>query len=126
MAGDLKQNEYLNILEAPSPAARAGAEPQAKPGFVHRYGRVAIGMGPSKGLPGPAQPAPSAAVMAALSRGDFDEVERMGLEAFQHRLSPQFVSAKQNRPRQGEKWNMMGCTLAGTPRGPGMASRAPE
>src|SRR4029434_7061867 len=46
------------------------------------------------------------------------EVERMGLAAFRLRESREFRTAKRNRPRAGELWDMPNCTtVVPTPAG---------
>ena len=42
------------------------------------------------------------------------ETELLGVEALQLRASEAYVAAKQNRPRDGERWDMPGCD--GAPR----------
>ena len=46
-----------------------------------------------------------------------NEVERLGLAGLRLRETAEFRQAKDSRPRQGEDWNMEGCTsVVPTPR----------
>ncbi len=113
MAGDLEVNEYLTVLEQPVRAAPTedGAAGRAGPApYLHRYGdRVLIGLEHAPRLPGARTfAAPSAVPEPILAR--LTETERLGLEALSLRQQPEYVAAKLARPREGEAWNMLGCT----------------
>jgi hypothetical protein len=118
MAGDLPFEEILVIHEeaaaavaaagsatAPVPAEALTGEAAGR--VLHRYGdRVEIRMGAAEG--GAQVPRVSSAVLGQLS-----ETERLGVKALQLRVSKPYVKAKENRPRQGDVWDMPGC--AGPP-----------
>src|SRR5690606_22755625 len=72
---------------------------------IHRYGRVRILAEPEIEA---AETAPPRVV--GEPPGGLNEVERLGLEALQLRLSDDYRSAKQRRPRDGEEWDMPDCT----------------
>ncbi|MTW17926.1 hypothetical protein GJ689_17095 [Rhodoplanes serenus] len=111
MAGDLNFPEYLSVLDDAAAALSVHAAPRPLR-FVHRYGdRVLIGTDPVPLPAGTAQRAlTEASAPGAALPADLDETERLGVEAFQLRLQPEFLSAKQQRPRDGQPWNMQGCT----------------
>ncbi|MEJ2889641.1 FG-GAP repeat domain-containing protein [Actinomycetospora aeridis] len=74
----------------------------------------------------------AAAAAVAPELTDPTEVEELGLAAFRLRESDEFRSAKRHRPRQGEAWDMVGCTpepptsTARTAAAPGTAEGAAE
>ncbi len=109
MAGDLNLTERLSILgNSAALAAPTGTRPMR---FVHRYGdKVLIGLEPSRVMPGVADDALAERSAAAARVAGLSEVERLGVAAFQRRLDPQYKRAKQNRPRDGQPWDMEGCT----------------
>ena len=101
MAGDIEVKESA-VLETAARAAHASA---TGPGAViHRYGRVQIVAAPREGAE-----APPARAMD-LAPGGLTEVERLGLSALRLRESREFRTAKRNRPRAGEPWDMPNCT----------------
>jgi len=124
MAGDLPFNEYLTIIDpGAAPAAAAPAVPA-----VHRYGnRVFIGLEPAvdRAVAGARTFAAATAVPDAVTAG-LTESERMGIEAFRRRQEPGYIAAKRSRPRDGEPWNMRGCTESTAAVLPAAALRALE
>lgn len=110
MAGDLDVNEYVTVLEQPI-AAPAPDDGSGRPGpYLHRYGdRVLVGLEHSPQLPG-ARTFGAASAVPESSLARLSETERLGLEAFRLRQQPDYTAAKQARPREGEPWNMLGCT----------------
>jgi hypothetical protein len=109
MAGDLNLTEHLSILR-PTEALLAGAAEILPIQFIHRYGdKVLIGLEPPQdtgtSIAATTEEAPHAAALEGLS-----EIERLGVAAFQLRVAPSFKRAKQQRPRDGQPWNMSGCT----------------
>ncbi|MEN3275392.1 MAG: hypothetical protein V7631_1182 [Massilia sp.] len=112
MAGDLNSTEYVTILGDSAAASEAIPEVPRSGQIVHRYGnRVLIGTEPLPQREAGAQQfnmTEQAAIAASV--GGLSETERLGLEAFQLRLAPQYKSAKQRRARDSELWNMQGCT----------------
>jgi Ricin-type beta-trefoil lectin domain-like len=126
MSGDLNINEQLIIvdkpgLEAASLSQDAAPETsQAIPGRVlHVYGdRVRI----VEQQPGveskPLARAPTRE-FGVMANGALTELEALGVAAFRLRSSPEYVKTKQNRPRQGQKWNLPpgGCTGVAPPPG---------
>jgi hypothetical protein len=107
MAGDLPFEEVL-VIHHPDMAATPALVADTAPGRVlQRFGdRVEIRLGAGAGG-GASIPDIPEAVLASLS-----ETERLGVQALQLRASPGFVSAKANRQREGEVWNMPGCSGA--------------
>jgi hypothetical protein len=112
MAGDLQINERLIIVDTPGLEAatfaeeRAPGAPEAGPGrVIHVYGDKVRIVEQEPGV----QAAPSArgpmSEFGAMRHGGLSELESMGVAAFTLRSSPEYVAAKQNRPRQGEPWN---------------------
>jgi len=111
MAGDLKVPEHLTILPDAGAALALDAPGGPQPTrFVHRYGdRVLIGLDPPR-VRDDVQPlALTGHAAAEASAEGLSETERLGLEAFRHRLQPQYVRAKQHRARDQQPWNMQGC-----------------
>lgn len=106
MAGDLAVPEYLTILDPQMAGAAAGILPPQ----THRFGRVQIGLErPAGDIGGRALRVDAAAVPSA-TLSSLSETERLAVEAFRLRLAPQYATAKQSRPREGQDWNMMGCS----------------
>src|SRR5687768_7167759 len=101
MAGD------LGIIE------RAAIESAELGRVIHQYGRLKIFAIPEE--------AEKTAVrsFAAVSPQGLTELEQLGLAALQLRESPQYRTAKENRPRAGEQWDMQCTTEA--PLSPGAA-----
>ena len=99
MSGDLNVSEQAVLDDFPG--LRSGADPNPP---IHQYGRIRIAVVPDGGGPlrnGLAPDAPPE---------DLTETERLGLDALRLRDSQEFRTAKENRPRQGEPWDMTGCT----------------
>jgi hypothetical protein len=122
MAGDLPINERLIIGDATS-AARAldtgTAEPER---ILHTYGsRVRIveaGIIPEVRAPTRELRAATDSLARQVPPGEqLTELESLGVAAFQLRLSQRYFTAKQNRPRQGEVWNLPegGCSRMAPP-----------
>ena len=116
MAGDLPFEEILVIhgvqedAAAPSPGgpptepAPPATEASDAP-VLQRFGdRVEIRLGAADGG-GVQMPDIDPAVLESLS-----VTERFGVEALQLRASYEFTEAKANRPRDGELWDMPGCS----------------
>ena len=120
MAGDLPFEEIL-VINGPTDdgATREVGPPQAPAPPVSEYGdapvlqrygdRVEIRLGSTDGG-GAVVPDISPEVLATLT-----ETELLGVEALQLRASDAYVAAKQNRPRDGERWDMPGCDGAPRP-----------
>src|SRR4051794_39325648 len=102
MAGDLPISERVVFDQAEPQIALA---PSAAAPVIHRYGR--IGIVAETGAAAASVPGQRA---AAADRDDLTEVERLGLAALDLRESAAYREAKQNRPRQGEQWDMGNCT----------------
>jgi hypothetical protein len=86
------------------PEGEAAGEGRAR--VIHRYGDLSI-------LALPDGETPVGVVRADELREGPDglgELERLGLAALQLRESEEFRSAKLRRPRNGELWDMQGCT----------------
>jgi hypothetical protein len=102
MAGDLPISERV-VFDQSGP--RAALAPGREAPVIHRYGRIGIvaeaGAG-SSSVPGQRS--------AVADRNDLTEVERLGLAALDLRESAAYRTAKDNRPRQGEQWDMGDCT----------------
>lgn len=116
MAGDLKATERAML-------SGTGDDPDFPHRVIHRYGRVEITVVPDD-VPGstlPRQLAPESPPK------DLTETEALGLEALRLRGSSGFRAAKENRPRNGEPWDMHGCARplpSLTAGAPGTAVRA--
>jgi hypothetical protein len=116
MAGGLPVREGVVIGEGPgAPSAQTLAE--SGPGrIVHRYGRVGIvhvEPGDDEGSWGQSPRSAS-----DLSEDDLDGLsagERLGVEALRMRESEEFRAAKRQRPRDGEAWDLGGCTNVVSP-----------
>ncbi len=105
MAGDLNITEWAVIEEtAPALGDVAGRE-HGRP--IHRYGRVGIYADPQRA--GTARAAGEPPDLGRLPGGP-NEAERLGLAALQLRESEDYRTAKRNRPRAGEAWDMPDCT----------------
>jgi hypothetical protein len=118
MAGDLRLRERAVLDVGPAAAAERGrGEPER---VIHRYGRLSILAAPEAAGEAPVERA------APPDAGELTEVERLGLEALRLREAGDYRQAKENRPRQGEDWNMEGCTtVVPTPRAaPAVGARA--
>ena len=99
MSGDLNVSEQAVLDDFPG--LRSGADPNPP---IHQYGRIRIAVVPEGDGPlrnGLAPDAPPE---------DLTETERLGLDALRLRDSQEFRTAKENRPRQDEPWDMTGCT----------------
>lgn len=112
MAGDLPFEEVLVIHDAGAPSAEPRAAELVRAGepttpVLQRFGdRVEIHLGADEGT-GARIPEVPEAVLESLS-----ETERFGVEALQLRASPEFATAKADRPYDGERWDMPGCVEA--------------
>src|SRR5215210_4887832 len=95
MAGDIEVMERA-VLEG----ATRGAER-----VIHQYGRLDI-----LAIPNEESEAASRRLAAEISPSGLTEVEQLGLAALRLRESGEFRTAKQNRPRAGELWDMPDCT----------------
>jgi len=102
MAGDLDITERAVLEGAAQPSAAAPAWGTT----IHRYGRVSI-----VAAPGPADDrlVPGAAELTGSLDG-LSEVEQLGVAALRLRESESYRTAKQNRPRADEDWDMPSCT----------------
>lgn len=81
-------------------------------GVVHQYGSrvVIVGVAPtdaeSLATVAPAAAAPTdAATVSAGVKAQLDEIGALGLEALSLRVSPEYASAKANRPLEGQPWD---------------------
>ena len=111
MAGDVKIREHLTILRGAAAMRAALGGKLDVPRAVHRYGeKVVIGLEAVRPDAGADYSAVTEEAAPKAQLEGLSEIERMGVEAFQLRLSPEFEQAKRNRPRDGEEWNMHGCT----------------
>jgi hypothetical protein len=123
MAGDLRVTERV-VAESDSDARAAELGVGTQERAIHRYGRLAVLAGPQQAY----REAPGSQereVRDAL--GDLTEVERLGLEALSLRESDDYRQIKDERPRDGEIWDMEGCTsVVPMPRAavPGIGARA--
>src|SRR5262245_65833133 len=97
MAGDIEVMERAVLEGAPRGAELAPTGPWR---VIHRYGRLKILAIPRE----EADPA-TRRLGAEISPTGLREVERMGLAALRLRKSREFRTAKQNRPRPGERWD---------------------
>jgi hypothetical protein len=113
MAGDLDISEYLHVLDAAGAASSARTAVTGvgtiQPPFIHRYGERVLIASESGGADSPST-LPEAAAMLVVGASGFSEVEQLGLAAFQLRNEPQYKRAKRNRRRNGQAWNMRGCS----------------
>ncbi|MBM2618523.1 VCBS repeat-containing protein [Actinoplanes sp. LDG1-06] len=101
MAGDLGITERTVWNQPEAALAPAAGEQDER--IIHRYGRLGILAVPRGG------PADSAAE-AIPATDELSDVERIGLSAFRLRESAEFRTSKDNRPRDGETWDMPDCT----------------
>jgi hypothetical protein len=107
MAGDIDVTERA-VLEV---AARGAELLTTWPGrVIHQYGRLNI-----LAIPKEVAQAASRSLTAKISPSGLTEVERLGLAALRLRESRKFRTAKQNRPRSGELWDMRDCTTVVPP-----------
>ena len=119
MAGDLPIEEILVVHgvepqgegEADEGTGTRPVEAADEPGrLLHRYGeRVQIRVGGGEGG-GARVPELSDDVLEGLT-----ETERFGIAALRLRASDDYVAAKANRPREGDRWNMPGCDMVPQP-----------
>ncbi|RKH73416.1 VCBS repeat-containing protein [Corallococcus aberystwythensis] len=98
-----------------SPEAQPGAREGPAPRTVHTYGKRVHIIGSTSPralqLPMPASVYPNASEVPRELTGTLDRVESLGLAALRLRQSSAYQTAKQQRPRQGQPWNMRGnCT----------------
>ncbi|MXP65237.1 hypothetical protein E0493_17975 [Roseomonas sp. M0104] len=116
MADVSAADETISIRPSPglAPQTRAAGAAGAPAGGppLHRFGTVEI----MRATPGAGGQVPQIAT-AGLSL-----VERLGVEAFKLRLSPNFAAAKAARPRNGQIWDMQACGAG--PAGPSGAGGA--
>jgi hypothetical protein len=131
MAGDLPINERLIVVDKPgleaasfaAAGARAPGVPEAVPGRVlHVYGERVRIIEQDQAVETPSVSRGPMSEFGAVRDSALSEVEALGVAAFNLRSSPSYVTAKKNRPRQGEPWNFPegGCT----PMPPGTARAA--
>lgn len=106
--------EQLQVRPASTASRRASAAPQAQPmvqedgGVLHRYGpHVEIRKAQPLEIGGAPFAAPAAA--RAVSTAKLTETEQLGVKAFNLRRSAKYRTAKAQRPRDGEPWDMRGC-----------------
>jgi hypothetical protein len=122
VAGDVEVHEELVLGQAAdetAAASLAAAAEQLNAHVLHSYGpRVAVAQvdpadAPvlSEALPGDMTVAP--ARIAKSVRQRLSDSERLGLAAFELRVSAEFAEAKANRPLQGAVWD--GSDLASAP-----------
>ena len=102
----------LEVLVVQPPAATEAAE--AGPGAAEALGPPLHVYGPSVRIyraPVGAEAVPEVGLEAAAAEAvdGLSESERLGVEAFALRRSPEYRAAKLERPRDGEEWNMGGC-----------------
>src|SRR5690242_15683496 len=88
MAGDLAIPE--NVIFDQARAATSGRS-------LHQYGRIRI------------IPEAETAGLELAAEESLTETEQLGLAAFRLRESAEYQEAKQNRPRDGETWDMPSC-----------------
>ena len=107
MAGDLGIMERAVIEGVTLPSAAVPNRLASGP-TVHRYGRLSILAVPDEAI---AADLPGAAELGESPDG-LNEVEQLGLAALQLRESEGYRTAKRNRPRAGERWDMPSCITA--------------
>jgi hypothetical protein len=106
MAGDIGVLETVAHNGHLAGDLEAAAQEGVPARVIHRYGELSIIAAPEGELP------------AGLVRTheldesgeNLNEVERLGLAALRLRESDEFKAAKRNRPRDGDQWDMPGCT----------------
>jgi hypothetical protein len=107
MAGDLPLNEYITVIDAADTVRSAAPSVPA----VHRYGnRVLIGFDVSAGPDAAGTASPAVPTFSERTLKGLSQTERLGLEAFLRRRQPDYAASKRNRRRDGESWDMHGCT----------------
>lgn len=102
MAGDIEVMERA-VLRGATRGAELG--PTGPGRVIHQYGRLSI-----LAIPKEEVEAASRRLGEEISLSGLTEVERLGLEALRLRESREYRTAKQNRPRAGELWDMPDCT----------------
>jgi hypothetical protein len=119
MAGDLRVTERV-VPESDSDlrAAELGVGTQER--AIHRYGRLAILAGPEQVY---REEAATQELEVRDALGDLTEVERLGLAGLSLRQSDDYRQAKDARPRDGEVWDMEGCTSVVPPACSGAGDR---
>jgi hypothetical protein len=126
MAGDLGTVERVVVNESGMAASAVDGTQ-----VVHRYGRVQItaesGAAADVGPPVEAGGGSyQAGDVPESVLEDLDELERLGLAALRLRESEGYLNAKRYRPRDGEPWNIPGCTtVVPTPEAPATEGLAP-
>ncbi|MBS9372109.1 FG-GAP repeat domain-containing protein [Rhodococcus sp. B50] len=103
MAGDLHLTE--RVVRADDVRAADPSE-EAQERTIHRYGRIAILAAPEVSAEESVPESRDAGDLV----GDPTEVETLGLAAQRLRQSAEYRRAKEDRPRDGEEWNMGDCT----------------
>ena len=103
MAGDLGITEQAVWNQAERTTAAAVGEQDER--VIHRYGRLSIVAVPRGGRADGTEP-PAA---------ELSDLERLGLSALRLRESGDFRTAKDNRPRDHETWDMPDCTTIVSP-----------
>jgi FG-GAP-like repeat len=106
MTGDIEVMERA-VLEVTTRGAELA--PTGPGRVIHQYGRLQI-----LAIPKEAEAA-SRRLPAEISMAGLTEVEQLGLAALHLRESREFRTAKQNRPRAGEPWDMPDCTTVVPP-----------
>ena len=108
----------------PATSSSAGTDPSSAftvgERVVHRYGRVHVtAVATPTGRQQTAEGAADGTVVATTSlAAGLDRTETLGLEAFRLRASATYRRGKQQRPRDGEPWDMAhACTDIAPPRG---------
>ena len=111
MAGDIPLRERLVLVPPTTGTVESFGVPSGEPaaaGFIegervfHVYGnRVRIVEG-EQGMP----EAPAESFSVGAGADYLTEVEKLGIEAYKMRISSEYATAKANRPRQGETWNL--------------------
>ncbi|SFK24770.1 RICIN domain-containing protein [Streptomyces pini] len=109
MTGYIGTHEQA-VLRSGGSSPTSPEDPQVGAGTawrtIHRYGRVEILAEPAGRE---AVPAPEA-LDPAHPPPDLSETERLGLAALRLRQSEEYRATKSARPRDGEDWDMPGCT----------------
>jgi hypothetical protein len=121
LAGDIDIPEHL-VLSAPygAPGIEAFAE-RAETRVLHRYGNVHIVQAEEPILmelaaaPNITFASPVAAKLDDAIIEKLAPAEILGVRALTLRQSREYIGAKSNRPRQGDAWDMRGCTDTLTP-----------
>jgi hypothetical protein len=120
MAGDLGVSERVVLEDEGRALGRALA--RTDPGrTIHQYGRVSVLAAPHStarivAVPEfPGREPVLGAVPFEESPQNLNQVEQLGMAAFRLRESAEYISAKQNRPRAGQPWNMADCMTVVVP-----------